>query len=153
MNTKTKKMKTLSFNIDIKAGKQKVWDTMLGAETFKEWTNVSWPGSYYKGQWKKGENIRFVSSSGEGTVATIAELIPYNSVVAEHVAVLNSDGTEDRDSEVAKGWVGTTEAYKFDEQNGKTTLQVKINTNPAWEEMFTAGWPDALVKLKELCEK
>jgi hypothetical protein len=147
-------MKTLSFNIDIKAGKQKVWDTMLAAETYQEWTNVSWPGSYYKGQWKKGEKIRFVSTSGEGgTVASITELIPYNSIVAEHVAIINSDGTEDMDSEMAKGWVGTTEAYKFDEQNGKTTLQVKINTNPAWEEMFTEGWPNALAKLKELCEK
>ena len=65
---------------------------------------------------------------------------------------MQSGGIEDRDSEVAKGWVGITEAYTFKEKNGKTELKVEINTNPQWESMFNDGWPAALDKLKEISE-
>src|SRR3712207_8485703 len=47
-----------------------------------------------------------------------------------------------RSSDVAKGWIGTTESYTFTERNGKTTLTVEINTNPEWASMFNDGWPD-----------
>ena len=145
-------MKKLEFKIDISANRQKVWDTMLHPETYKEWTNVSWPGSDYKGNWKQGEDIRFISPSGEGTLATLVEIRPYEFILADHIAVINKDGTEDRTSEVAKGWVGITESYTFTEKNGKTELKVEINTHPDWEKMFNDGWPKALAKLKEISE-
>jgi uncharacterized protein YndB with AHSA1/START domain len=43
-------MKKITFNIDIDAKAKKVWETMINAETYKEWTNVSWPDSYYEGE-------------------------------------------------------------------------------------------------------
>jgi hypothetical protein len=60
---------------------------------------------------------------------------------------------EDRDSEVAKGWIGTTESYNFTEQNGVTTLTIELTINPEWEKMFSDSWPKALAKLKEVCER
>lgn len=146
-------MKTLEYNIDINAGRQKVWDTMLQRETYKQWVGASWPDSDYEGKWEQGQEMRFGSPGQGGTLAQITEVRPYEYLHAEHIAVLNSDGSEDRDSDMAKGWVGTTEAYTFTEENGKTALKVDIKTNPAWEEMFNDGWPGALAKLKELCEK
>lgn len=146
-------MKTLEFKIDITASPKKVWDTMLTPDTYKKWVQVSWPGSSYVGSWKKGEHIKFLSSSGEGTVAHLTEVNPYNLIDAKHVAVVLKDGSEDRNSEVAQGWVGTTETYRFNEKNGKTELRVIIKTNPAWEQMFNDGWPAALNKLKEITEK
>ena len=145
-------MKKLEFKTEIAASPQKIWDTMLTPQTYKKWVEVSWPGSYYEGNWKQGENVRFLSPSGGGTVATIQELRPYEYLLANHVAVINRDGTEDRDSDVAKGWIGTTESYTFTEKNGKTEVKVEINTNPDWEKMFNDGWPDALAKLKEISE-
>jgi hypothetical protein len=68
------------------------------------------------------------------------------------VAALNADGSEDRDSELAKGWIGTTECYTFTDESGKTRIKVDIVTSAQWEPMFNNGWPAALVKLKELCE-
>jgi hypothetical protein len=59
----------------------------------------------------------------------------------------------DRNSPEAKGWIGTTEEYTFTEKNGKTELKVTVNTTPEWESMFNDGWPDALKKLKEICER
>src|SRR5688572_19441653 len=116
-------MKKIEFKTDIAASRQRTWDTMLNHETYKQWVNVSWPGSYYEGNWKQGENLRFLSPSGGGTVANIVELKPHEFLLAKHVAVINRDGTEDRDSEIAKGWIGTTESYRFTEKNGKTELK------------------------------
>jgi uncharacterized protein YndB with AHSA1/START domain len=146
-------MKHLEFKTEIAADRKKVWDTMLQPETYKEWVNASWPGSYYRGKWAKGENIKFLSSSGGGTVANLIEQKPYEDILAKHVAVIQSDGTEDRDSDIAKGWIGTMEHYTFKERNGKTELTIEIETTPEWADMFTDGWPNALAKLKELCEQ
>lgn len=145
-------MKKLEFSVDIDATPQKVWDTMLNPESYREWVKVSWPNSYYEGEWKKGENLKFLSAGRGGTKARIVDLKPYEMILADHIAVINNDGTEDRESELAKGWIGTTEKYTFNEEDGHTKLKVEVNTNPEWERMFTDGWPNALVKLKELSE-
>lgn len=146
-------MKKLVFKIDVNADKQKVWNSMLNADTYPQWVGVSWPGSTFTGKWKEGETMKFLSSSGEGTQALLNEVIPHEVVKATHNAVILKDGSEDRTSEVAKGWVGTTEAYYFTEKNGKTEVKVEINTSPAWESMFSDGWPAALAKLKEIAER
>jgi hypothetical protein len=146
-------MKKLEFKIDINANAKKVWDTMLNLNTYEEWVSVSWPGSTYQGQWKKGEDIKFVSPGQGGTMATIVELKQHEYILAKHIAAVNPDGTEDRESDVAKGWIGTTESYTFTERNGKTEVKVEINTYPEWEKMFNDGWPNALKKLKEISER
>ena len=146
-------METLEFKIDVNANKEKVWDTMLQLETYEQWVGVSWPGSTYQGEWKQGQHLKFVSKDqGGGTMAKLLEFRPYEYVHAEHVAMLNPDNSEDRDSDMAKGWIGTTETYAFNEKNGKTEVKVQIKTAPAWADMFNEGWPNALAKLKELCE-
>ena len=146
-------MKKLEFKIDINASAKKVWDTMLNLETYNEWVSVSWPGSTYQGQWKKGETLKFISPGQGGTLATIVDIRPNEYVLAKHIGVINPDGSEDKTSEIAKGWIGTTESYTLTEKNGKTELRVDINTYPEWEKMFNDGWPSALKKLKELAEK
>jgi uncharacterized protein YndB with AHSA1/START domain len=146
-------MKKIEFKTTIAATKKKVWETMLHPITYKEWVNAAWPGSFFKGEWKEGENLRFISEDGSGTLVTLIEHKPYDYSFAKHIAVLNPGGIEDRDSNVAKGWIGTTESYSFTEQNGVTTLKVELTINPEWEKMFSDGWPKALAKLKEICER
>jgi uncharacterized protein YndB with AHSA1/START domain len=145
-------MKKLEYNIAINATRQKVWSTMLEKETYKQWVDVAWPGSYYEGEWKQGNNLRFITPDGSGTLVTLLKHLPYELSHAKHIAVLNPGGVEDRDSEVAKGWIGTTETYTFTEAKGVTELKVEIDTNPDWAAMFHDGWPKALAKLKELSE-
>ena len=146
-------MKKLEFKIDINANAKKVWDTMLSSDGFKEMVSASYPGSYFKGQWKKGENVQFLSAREGGTLAKIFELTPYEYILAKHIAVIKADGSEDRNSEEAKGWIGTTEEYNFTERNGRTEVKVVVNTTPEWESMFSDGWPNNLKKLKEITER
>jgi uncharacterized protein YndB with AHSA1/START domain len=145
-------MEKLEFRTVIASSRQKAWETMLNPKTYKEWVGAAWPGSTYQGEWKEGEDIRFVGDDSSGTLAHLVEYRPYDYILAEHVAVLKQ-GVEDRDSDEAKGWIGTMESYKFTEQNGQTELTVIIETNPEWASMFSDGWPKALAKLKEICER
>jgi uncharacterized protein YndB with AHSA1/START domain len=146
-------MKTIEFNATINASAKAVWTTMLNDKTYRQWVDVSWPGSFYVGKWGKDEEIRFVGNDNSGTLATITEFTPYEVVEAHQIAILLKGGIEDRTSDMAKGWIGTTERYDFSESGGKTTLKVTIKAQPHWLDMFNDGWPQALEKLKELSEK
>lgn len=146
-------MKQLTYTATINASKQKVWETMLNPSSYKEWVNAAWPGSFFEGNWKEGETIRFVSADGSGTLAQLITCQPYTNIVANHITVLLPGGIEDRDSDLAKGWVGTKESYNFTEQQDKTLLTVVLTINTEWEKMFNDGWPKALTKLKEICER
>ena len=147
-------MKTLHFEISIDATPQKVWSTMLDKETYVQWVAAAWPGSSYHGEWKQGSKIRFTGpDGGGGTLAEITALEPYAKVVAEHIAVIREDGSEDRESDMAKEWIGATEAYIFTGDNDSTKLEVEITTNPEWAPMFEDGWPKALEVLEQLAEQ
>jgi hypothetical protein len=122
------------------------------AEAYKAWTSVCWPGSYYVGEWKTGEQLRFIGPDGDGTLARLTACQPYSHVIAQHIAILLKGGIEDRDSEMAKTWVGSIERYDFAEIKGITQLTVTMNIYPEWEKMFANDWPKALAKLKEICE-
>jgi hypothetical protein len=146
-------MKKLEYKIDIAAPRKKVWEKMLNADTYRQWTDVAWPGSFYKGEWKQGENIRFIGKDESGTMATLEEVRPYERIHAKHVAILLPGGVEDRTSEMAKKWLGITEGYTFVEKGNKTQVVVNIETTPDWAKMFDDGWPKALLKLKEISEQ
>lgn len=147
-------MKKLEYKTEIAASRDKVWKTMLDKETYLEWTSVSWPGSTYIGKWEKGTKIRFVDEKDQaGTVAEIVELRKPEYMKAIHVAAATPNGGEDTTSPEAVGWIGTTEEYTFTEKNGKTEVTATIHTKPDWESMFNEGWPKALKKLKEICER
>jgi uncharacterized protein YndB with AHSA1/START domain len=146
-------MKKLSFTTTIHAPKKKVWNTMLNHGTYEEWTSASWPDSTFDGRWEKGSSIKFFGQDKSGTLAEITELEKYDHLSATHIAILLKGGAEDRDSDLAKGWIGIKEGYRFTERDGMTRLDIEIETNPEWAGMFEEGWPAALKKLKEICEK
>jgi uncharacterized protein YndB with AHSA1/START domain len=146
-------MEKLNFSISIACDKQKVWDTMLQPDTYKQWVAASWPDSFYEGQWAENADIRFIGEDGSGTLAHIESLTPYTFIAAKHIAVLNAGGVEDRDSAFAKNWMGITETYTYNTTPEGTELVVEIQTQPEWKAMFIEGWPNALAKLKTMCEQ
>lgn len=145
-------MKQLTYKADISAPAKIVWDTMLGAETYKVWTAVAWPDSRYIGEMGPNNEIRFVGNDGSGTMARITTYQPYKRVVFEHIVILLPGGIQDRESDMAKTWIGSIEQYAFAENAGVTELVVTMTINPKWEAMFNNDWSKALAKLKEICE-
>ena len=147
-------MKKLLSSIVINAPKEKVWDTMLGDATYREWTRVFQEGSYFKGSWEEGSKILFIGPSDEGDmgmVSRIKENRPYEFVSIEHLGIIK-DGVEDTESEEARKWAPAYENYTFREVEGGTEVLVELDILEEHEEMFAEMWPKALQELKRLAE-
>ncbi len=147
----------MHFEIVIHAPVRKVWETMLTQETYKEWTSVFEPTSHYEGSWNKGSKIKFLAADGSGMLSEIAENILYEFVSIKHLGEIKN-GVEDTTSEAVKRWLPAFENYSFTEKGAETLLVVDMEMPQtaeakAMKEMFEGMWPNALLKLKEICEK
>lgn len=147
----------MHFEIVIHAPAQKVWNTMLGQETYKQWTSVFEPTSYYEGSWVKGSTMKFLSASGSGMVSVIADTIPNKYISIKHLGEIH-DGVEDTTSDQVKTWAPAFENYTFTDRGAETHLAIDMDMSSspeaaAMKEMFEGMWPNALLKLKEICEK
>ncbi|HET7793041.1 MAG TPA: SRPBCC domain-containing protein [Rhizobacter sp.] len=145
-------MKTLKFEIAIKAPRPRVWTTMLAPDTYKAWTAAFCEGSYYEGSWDKGAKIRFLAPSGDGMTAEIAENIPNEYVSIRHLGMFEK-GVEDTTSEKVRAWAPAYENYRFADIPGGCQLSVALDTAPEWEQYMQETWPKALAVLKGLCER
>ena len=150
-------MEQLHFAIRIKAPKQKVWDTMLGNETYRQWTSAFSPGSHYEGGWEQGSKIVFLGpdpQTGEeaGMVSRIKENRPHEFISIEHQGIVHN-GVEDTESAEAKKWVPAHENYTFRQRNGGTEVLVDTDTVDELAGEFEEAWPRALRDLKALSEK
>jgi uncharacterized protein YndB with AHSA1/START domain len=146
-------MQKMNFSIIINAPKEKVWKTMLDDDTYRKWTDVFMPGSHYVGDWSEGSKILFLApdESGKmsGMVSRIKENRPYEYISIEHIGEVE-DGKEE-----TKEWAGALENYTFKKVDGVTEVMVEMDVedNDEFVEMFKDIWPKALQKLKELAEK
>jgi uncharacterized protein YndB with AHSA1/START domain len=146
----------MHFEIVINAPVQKVWDTMLTQETYKKWTAAFEPTSHYEGSWDKGSKIKFLGSGGSGMTSEIVENIPYKLISIKHLGEIRN-GVEDTTSDAVKKWNPAYENYTFTEKGTGTHLAVDMEMPgtpeaKAMKEMFEGMWPNALAKLKEICE-
>jgi uncharacterized protein YndB with AHSA1/START domain len=146
-------MKTLNFKTFINAPREKVYKVMLEDETYRKWTEVFCPGSYYKGDWSEGSRIIFLGpdpKTGEegGMVAKIAKNTPNEYVSIEHLGEIKN-GVEDLWPEGKGGF----ENYTFIEKDGGTEVEVEhANLPDEYAAMFNDMWPKALTALKDLAE-
>lgn len=150
-------MQKLHFSIFINVPVEKVWNTMLENETYRQWTEPFSPGSYFKGSWGKGEKMLFLGPDPEtkeegGMVAYIKENKPHEFISIEHVGMIKN-GVEDLTSDEVKKWTPAYENYSFVEKDGGTEVSVDVDTNEEYKTMFEGIWPKALQRLKELAEK
>jgi hypothetical protein len=140
------------FKIEINAPREKVWDVLLGETTYPEWTKAFSESSRVETDWKKGSKALFLDGNNHGMVSEIAENIPNQFLSIKHLGeVVN--GTEDTTSEKIKKWSGALENYTLKSTNGKTVLIIDMDITEEYVEMFSAMWPKALQKVKEISEK
>jgi hypothetical protein len=93
----------------------------------------------------------FLDGKGMGMVSTIDETIPNEYMSFKHLGVVK-DGVEDMESDEIKGWAGAHENYTLKEDHGRTELVVDMDINETFKDYFTATFPKALQKVKELAE-
>jgi len=148
-------MENIQFNITINASKQKVWNTMLSQDTYREWAKAFHEGSHYEGNWEKGTEMRFLGPQTDGEMggmfSRIKENIPYEFISIEHLGMI-ANGEIDTESEQVKQWAPSYENYTFTENNGQTNVKIEMQTPPEYKAMFEGMWAKALDTLKTLAE-
>jgi hypothetical protein len=144
--------KTLTFEIAIRAPRARVWDIMLDPETYKAWTSAFCEGSYFVGSWDEGAKIQFLSPSGDGMTAVIAENRPHEFVSIRHLGVIEK-GVEDTSSAKVRAWAPAYENYRFSDLPDGCRLTVAVDTVAEYEQYMRDTFPKALALLKELAEK
>ena len=152
-------MQKLQFKKEINATSQKVYETMLGLKdksTYEGWTAAFNPTSTYEGTWTKGSKILFVGvdENGKkgGMVSEVVENQPARLVSIRHYGFLEGDKEVTTGEQVEK-WAGGHEIYRFEENNGSTTVIVELDTVDDYLNYFNDTYPKAMDKLKEICER
>jgi hypothetical protein len=145
-------MKRKEFRITIDAPCEKVWNVIIGKDTYPVWTAVFAEGSAVETDWKKGSKALFLDGNGSGMVSEIAENIPYKFLSIRHLGEIVK-GKEYTDSEKVKEWAGAYENYTLTEVDGKTEWLTEIDVTEEFGDYFDKTWPVAMEKVKELAEK
>lgn len=145
-------MKKQEFKVLIDAPREKVWEVIIGKDTYPQWTAPFSEGSNVETDWKKGSKAIFHDGKGSGMVSEIAENKPNEFLSIRHLGMLQN-GVEDLDSEEVKKWSGSLENYTLKDVDGKTEWTVEMDTSGEWEEYMNNTWPLAFQKAKELAEK
>lgn len=145
-------METLYFSTHIEAPRERVWDVMLGQDTYGEWAKAFGPGSLYQGDWNEGSSILFLGPDLQmGMASRIKESRKPEFISIEHVGIV-MNGAVDATSDEAKKWAPALENYTFKEVDNGTELTVSLEVIPEHKSMFEETWPEALALLKQLAE-
>lgn len=149
-------MERISYSTYIDCPVDRVYETMIDEEHYKEWTAVFNPSSRYEGSWEEGSKIRFYGEDENGNIggmiSRIRQNIPNRYISIEHLGMIN-DGKEITEGKEVEEFAGALENYRFQSKDGGTELIVEFDTNENWKEYFSTTWPIALQKLKEVCEE
>jgi uncharacterized protein YndB with AHSA1/START domain len=144
-------LKRLQWSVNIAAPAPKVYQTLIGPESYTRWTSAFGDGCYFEGSWQKGQRIRFLTPEGHGVVSEIAENRPNEFISIRHLGYI-ADGVEDTSSEAIRAWAPAYENYTLAATPQGTKLTVDQDITAEFESLLEA-WPKALEKLKTLCEK
>ena len=85
-------------------------------------------------------------------VSRIADHVPNQFVSIQHYGLVKGNEEITTGPEVEK-WANGLENYTFEESNGVTTVTIDLDTADEFEDYMNEFYPQALNKLKEICEQ
>lgn len=148
--------KPLHFEQMIAASPEKVHRLMLEDVTYREWTAIFNPGSYFEGSWDEGAEIRFIghneNGQKEGMIGHIAVHKPQQYVSIAYTGVVDK-GVDRFTGPDVEALTSGREEYRFVARDGQTLLVVDMDDPGPYADYFTETWPLALQKLQEICER
>ena len=145
-------MKNLSFEIEINATAEKVWDAMWTEENYRKWTSAFCEGSYAKSSWKQGERIHFLDSNGNGMFSEITTLVPNKKMFFTHLGNIKNLEEQPID-EATKAWSGAQENYTVISNGVTSKVIVTMDIVEEYANFFSESFPKGLATIKEIAEK
>lgn len=140
-------MKKLEFSIEIKASKEKVWESLWNDQNYRKWTALFLPGSYYEGELKENSDVRFLSPGGHGLFAMVEKVIPFRAMYFLHFGLILDGISQEKTFKD-----GAIEQYDLYENEKGTTLTVTLKTEEEYKTYFNNSFPRALAVVKEIAE-
>ena len=147
-------MKTLTYSIQINKPQDFVYEKIMDKSVYADWAKAWGPGMTYEGEWKVGGNISFFDDKQGGTKIVIEDMKAPEYIKAKHIAMVNPEAVEvELTDDMMKKWIGSLEEYYFKKDSDEqTTLEIVLQVDEAFQEMFDGTWPKALQYFKEICE-
>lgn len=145
-------MKTLTFNIEINATKEKVWSVLWEDVSYRKWAVVFSEGTYAVSDWEEGSVVQFLTPNGEGMHSVIEKKIVNEYMAFRHLSMIKNFEIVSVDA-TTQEWVGALESYRLTADNGKTVLEVKVDTVDKYVDFFNTVFVKALAIIKELSEE
>lgn len=145
-------MEKLTFDVEINALPQKVWEVLFTDEYYPKWTEVFCEGSHAVTDWQQGSKVLFLDNKGSGMIALIEKSDPGKRMVFKCTGEVKN-GEDDYESEGAQMVNGATESYTLENHDGTTLLTVELaggSFPTGVMDFFRDAWPKALEKVKEL---
>ncbi|WP_428069168.1 SRPBCC domain-containing protein [Chryseobacterium gambrini] len=139
-------MEKLYFDIHINAEAEKVWSVLWDDFSFRQWTSAFTEGSFYQGNLKENEIIKFLDPQNNGMFSKIVALIPNQEIKFLHLGEIYNG------VEAPQNWGEATERYILTEDENTTHLKVEIQTLEQFKSFFEEKFPDALSNVKHLSE-
>ncbi|HTG65599.1 MAG TPA: hypothetical protein VL859_04410 [Flavobacterium sp.] len=145
-------MKTLDYKIEINAPREKVWSVLWDDASYREWATVFCEGTYAVSDWKEGSFIQFLTPDGEGMHSVIDKKVENEYMAFKHLNMIKN--LEVLPVDIAtQEWVGAMETYMLINNNGKTVLEVSVDTVDKYVDFFNTVFVQALTIIKELSEE
>jgi hypothetical protein len=149
----------IQFTTTIQAEANHVFDLMLGLSnkaSYEQWTAAFNPTSSFEGNWEKDQKMLFigVDENGEkgGMISRIIAHDLNRFISIQHYGILKGD-VELTEGEEVEEWANSMENYSFEENNGTTTVTVDLDTAEDFLDYMNETYPQALARLKEMCER
>lgn len=137
--------------INISAPRARVWELLLNADSFAQWSSVFEGGVTPAAEagWEEGGVVRFSNADGDGVIAEITRMRDGEVVEWKYIGVLAA-GNESRDDN--EGWLGLSESFSLADADGGVNFFVRSEHPESYREYFADKWPQAMQKLKTLAE-
>ena len=144
-------MKTLKHSINISASPEEIWNAIFSPDCFKKWGAEFGPDPNFSGTWEEGTEMHFYDSDHNGMVALVEKCDLHKTLVLRYVACL-AGGKKDVAAIEKMDWKDHLEKYLIEEKENGCTLQIESDTGDEFVEAFTAAWPRALNRIKDMAE-
>ena len=144
-------MEKMHFSIDIDAPRERVWRALWSDTSYPEWTSAFSPGSRAVSDWREGSKIQFLDGEGQGMESLIEKSVPNEFMSFKHLGIIQEGQVQPPD-EKTREWSGNHENYTLRDRNGRTTLNVDLESPQEYKDMFNDKFPKALHRLKEIAE-
>ena len=143
----------LTFSVDIKAQKTKIWETLWSDMGYRDWAGVFYQGSYaVTDNWTEGSRVHFLIPDQSGIYSHIEKHAPNEMMSFKHIGNVLKGKEQPIDKET-EAWSGALETYSLAEGEEYHTLNVEIDIMDEHLDYMQTTFPKALEKIKHNCEQ